>query len=51
MVFFLENATIWQSLETFGLGIFFLRFLKSMGWYGFYYALLVVLNVFQQRFV
>ncbi len=35
-----------KSLKTFGLQIYFLRFFKSIGWYGFSYGVLVVLNFF-----
>jgi len=37
-----------KSLETFGSRIFFLRCLKSIGWYGFSYGFLAVLNLFHQ---
>jgi hypothetical protein len=40
---FLLESKIWQK-ETNGSRIFFLRFLKSIGWYGFSYGFLVVLN-------
>ncbi len=40
-----------KSLDTFGSQIFFLRFLKSIGWWGFSYGFLVVLNFFHQCFV
>jgi hypothetical protein len=32
-------------------GLFFLRFLKSIGWFGFSYGFLVVLNLFHQCFI
>jgi hypothetical protein len=38
-----------KSLETFDARIFFLRFVKSIGWYGLY-GFLVVLNLFQKCF-
>ncbi len=40
-----------KSLETSGSRIFFLRFLKSIGWYGFSYGFLPVLNLFHQCFI
>jgi hypothetical protein len=40
MVFLLDG----KSLETFGTRIFFLRFLKSKGLYGFFYGFLFVFN-------
>ncbi len=44
MDFFLEFTNIGKSLKTFGSRIFFLIFLKSIGWYGFSYGFLVVLT-------
>jgi hypothetical protein len=44
-VLFWKSQTFGKSLETFGLQIFFLRFFKSIGWYGFW----VVLNLFHQN--
>jgi hypothetical protein len=46
-----ESRTLGESLKLFGLGISFLRFLKSTGWYGFSYGFLLVLNVFHQCLV
>jgi hypothetical protein len=46
--FFWKSQTFGKSLETFGLQIFFLRFWKSIGWYGCSFGLLVVLNLFHQ---
>ncbi len=37
-----------KSLETSASQTFFLRFLKSLGWYGFSYGFLAVLNLFHQ---
>ncbi len=48
MDFLLEITKIGKSLETFGSRIDFLRFLKSIGWYGFPYGFLVVLNLFHK---
>jgi hypothetical protein len=50
MVFFLEITNIWQESRDF-MFAFSLRFLKSMGWYGFSYGFFVVLDVFHQCFV
>ncbi len=49
MVFFWKSQTFGKSLETFCLRIFFLRYLKSLGLYGFFYGFLVVLNLFHQN--
>jgi hypothetical protein len=38
--FYLKSPRFGKSLETFGSQIFFLRFLKSIGWYGFSYEFL-----------
>ncbi len=45
---FLNWKSQWfgKSLVFFGLLIFFLQFLKSLGWYGFSYGFLVILNLF-----
>jgi hypothetical protein len=51
MVFFLKSQKFGKSHETFDSRIFFLKFSKSVGWYGFYYGFLVVFNVFHQCFV
>jgi hypothetical protein len=51
MVFFLEITNVWQKSRDLWLVDFFVRFLKSIGWYGFSYRFLVVLNVFHQFFV
>jgi hypothetical protein len=40
-----------KSLETSGSRIFFLRYLKSIGCYGFSYGFLAVLNLFHQCFI
>ncbi len=45
MVFW-KSQTFSKSLETFGSRIFLLRFLKSIGWYGFSFGFLVVLMCF-----
>jgi hypothetical protein len=49
--FYRKSQRFGNSLETFGSQIFFLRFLKSIGWYGFSYGFLVVFNLFLQCFV
>jgi hypothetical protein len=48
---FWKLQTFGKSLETLCSWILFLRFLKSLGWYEFFYGYLVVLNVFHQCFV
>ncbi len=50
MVFFLEITNIWQKSQDIWFG-FFVQVLKSIGWCGFSYGFLVVLNVFHQCFV
>jgi hypothetical protein len=40
-----------KSLETSGSRIFFLRFLKSLGWYGFSYGVLADMHLFNQCFI
>jgi hypothetical protein len=39
---FWKSQTFGKRLKTFGLRILFFGFLKSIGWYGFSYDLLVV---------
>jgi len=51
MVFFFENHKHLASLKTFALRIFFLGFLKYIGWYGHSYVFLAVLNMFRPCFV
>ncbi len=41
---FWKSQTFGKSLKTYGSGMFFLIFLKSIGWYGFSYGFLVVLE-------
>ena len=48
MVFFVKITKIWHKSRVFWFLDFFLRFIKSIGWYGFSYGFLVVLNVFHQ---
>jgi hypothetical protein len=45
---FWNSQTFGKGLETFGSRIFFLRFLKFLGWYGFSYEFLAALNAFHQ---
>ncbi len=40
-----KSQTFVKSLQTFGLRIFILRFLKSIGWYGFSYRFLVFFEI------
>jgi hypothetical protein len=49
-IFYWKSQRFDKSLETFGSQIFFLRFLKSIGWYGFSYGFFVVLNLFHLFF-
>jgi hypothetical protein len=51
MDFCLESQQFGKSLETFGSKIFFLRFKKTIGWYGFSYVFLAVLDIFHQCFI
>ncbi len=44
MVFFQKSQTFGKSLETFESRIFFLRCLKSIGWYGFFQLHLPIEN-------
>ncbi len=44
--FYWQSQRFGKSLKTFGLRIFFLEILKSIGWNGFSYGFLVVLNLF-----
>ncbi len=46
--FYWKSQRFGKSLKTFGSRIFSLIFLKSIGWYGFSYGFLVVLNLFIQ---
>ncbi len=47
----MEITKIWQKSRDFWFGDFFLELsLKSIGWYGFFYGFLVVLNLFHQMF-
>jgi hypothetical protein len=46
MVFLLEITNFWQKSRDFWVADFFLKFLKSIGWY----EILVVLNMFHQCF-
>ncbi len=41
-----EDPNIWQKSRNFRFAVFFLRFLKSLGWYGFFKGFLVVWNLF-----
>ncbi len=45
MVFFMEILNIWQKSN-----YFFLESFKSIGWHGFSYGFLVVLDMFHQLF-
>ncbi len=45
---FWKSQTFGKSLETFCWQNFCLRILKSIGWYGFSYRFLVVMNVFHK---
>jgi hypothetical protein len=49
--FYWKSQRFGKNLEAFGSRIFFLKFLKSTGWYGFSYGFLVVLKPFHQCFV
>ncbi len=51
MIFLAKTQRFGKSLATFGSQIFFSRFFKSMGWYGFSYGFLIVLNMFHQCFI
>jgi hypothetical protein len=51
MVFFLEIKNTWQKSQDFWFAKFFLKVLKSIGWYGFSYGFVVVLNVFHHCFL
>ncbi len=46
MDFFCKSQRFGKSRKTFGSRIFFLSVLKSIGWYGFPYGFLAVLNLF-----
>jgi hypothetical protein len=46
MVFFLEIINIWQKSRDYWFADFFLEILKSIGWCGFSYGFLVLLNLF-----
>ncbi len=48
---FWKSQTFEKSLQTFGLVWFFLRFFKSICWYGFFYGFFVVLYLFHQCFI
>jgi hypothetical protein len=48
MNFYWKSQKFGKSLETFDSHIFVLKFLKSIGSYGFSYGFLVVLNFFRQ---
>jgi hypothetical protein len=50
-IFLCKSQRFSESLETFGSRVFFLRFFKSIGWYGFSYGFLTVLNLFHQCFI
>jgi hypothetical protein len=49
MVFLLEITNIWQKSRDFRFLVF--EIFLSVGWYGFYYGFLVVLNVLHKFFV
>ncbi len=51
MVFLCKSKRLGKSLKTFGSQIFFLRFLKSIGWHGFSYGFWAVLKMFHQCFI
>ncbi len=51
MEFLTGNHKDWQKSRDFWFANFLMRFLNSMGWYGFFYGFLVVLNLLQQCFV
>ncbi len=46
--FLCKSQGFCKSLNTFDLRIFFSRFLQDIGWYGFSYRFLAVLNLFHQ---